>query len=85
MHPAGIDHAGLIIDGEVVEGETVFGYPEEEFHLKVEWKKIVADDKGVTTGQVNDEFGRRLPVRNVFCQLNPAVANRVAEELRCRA
>lgn len=85
VNQKGILAVGDIIDGEVVEGETIFGYPEEEFHLKVEWEKIVADDKGVTTGQVNDEFGRRLPVRNVFCQLNPAVANWVTEELRRRA
>ena len=84
VNQKGILAVGYIVDGEVVEGETVFGYPEEEFHLKVKWEKIVADDKGVTTGQVNDKFGRRLPVKNVFCRLNPAIANWIDEELRRR-
>lgn len=85
VNQKGILAVGDIVDGEVVEGETIFGYPEEEFHLKVEWKKIVADDKGVTTGHVKDKFDHGLPVRNVFCQLNPAVANWTVEELRRRA
>lgn len=84
VNQKGILAVGNVVDGEVVEGEPVSGRP-EEFHLKVQWKEIVADDKGVTTGQVNDKFHRRLPVRNVFCQLNPAVASWVAEELHRRA
>ena len=84
VNQKGVLAVGDVVDGEVVEGETVSGRP-EEFRLKVQWRETVADDKGVTTGQVNNKLDRRLPVRNVFCKLNPAVANWVAEELRRRA
>ena len=76
---------GSIVDGQVVPGNTVFG-EKGEFHVMVNWKTIVSDEKGVTNRQVRQEHGHGLPVRNVFSEIpHRYIADWIADELRRRA
>ena len=55
-------------------------------HVKVEWEVTVADDKGVTHGEVWQKYTYGLPVRNVFCGIyRPDIADWIAGELQHRA
>jgi len=81
----GILAVGRIVNGQVVSGSSVFG-GEREFHVKVNWETIVADDKGITNKEVQQTHGYNLPVRSVFCGIHrPGVADWIAAELRRRA
>ena len=81
----GILAVGSIVDGQTISGNTVFG-EEQEFHVKVEWEVTVADDKGVTHGEVWQKYTYGLPVRNVFCGIyRPDIADWIAGELQRRA
>ena len=81
----GILAVGSIIDGQTISGHTVFG-EEQEFHVKVEWETIVADDKGVQNREVRQNYDYNLPVRNVFCGIyRHNIANWIADQLQCRA
>ena len=81
----GILAYGRIVDGTVHPGHTIFG-ENQEYHMKVQWETIVADDKGVTNREVREQFQYGLPVRNVFCGLSRhTIANWVADELRKRS
>ena len=80
----GILAVGRIVDGQAVPGVTVFN-EENEFHVKVDWKTIVADDKGVTNQEVRQNHDHNLPVRNVFCGMSRHdVADWIADELQRR-
>ena len=83
----GILAVGRIVDGQVVPGDTVFDEEYHQFHVEVNWEKIVADDKGITNRQVRDQHGYNLPVRNTFCKMYcpPAAADWIAAELQRRA
>ena len=75
---------GNIVDGQAIAGNTVFG-EEQEFHVKVEWKNTVADDKGVMNREVRQKYDYSLPVRNVFCGMSRHdVADWIADELQRR-
>ena len=81
----GILACGRIVDGQVVEGNSVFGR-EREFHLGVEWETRVPDDCGVTNAQVKQEFDRGLPVRNVFCGMSRVgMPDWISEQLQRRS
>ena len=77
----GIVAVGRIVDGQVFHSNTVFDQS-NEYHVRVEWKTIVADDEAVTWREVNEKFGYRLP-RPVFCEMScpPNVTNWIAKEL----
>ena len=77
----GILAVGRIIDGQPVSGNTVFGW-EREFHVKVAWETIVADDRGVTKRKVSQELNYNLPVRNVFCRIPHVIADWIVGELQ---
>ncbi len=80
----GVLAVGSIVDGQAVSGNTVFG-KEQEFHVKVEWKEIVADNQGVTMQDVRKETGYNLPVRCVFSGMNRHdAADWIADELQRR-
>ena len=80
----GILAVGNIVDGQVIAGHTVFG-KEQEFHVKVEWKTVVDDDKGVMNGEVRQNYDYNLPVRNVFCGMSRHdAADWIADELQRR-
>ena len=80
----GILAVGNIVDGQAIAGNTVFG-EEQEFHVKVEWKNTVADDKGVMNREVRQKYDYSLPVRNVFCGMSRHdVADWIADELQRR-
>ncbi len=80
----GILAAGRIVDGQIMTSDTVFGQC-REYHVRVDWKTIVADDEAVTWREVNEKFGYRLP-RPVFCEMScpPDVTNWIADELQRR-
>ena len=82
----GILAVGSIVDGQAVSGNTVFN-EDHEFHVKVKWEAIVADDKGITDGEVRHNFyDYRLPVRNVFCGMSRHdIADWIAGKLQRRA
>ena len=81
----GVLAVGSIVDGQAVSGNTVFG-KEQEFHVKVNWETVVADDKGVTMQEVSKETGYNLPVRCVFSGMNRHdAADWIADELQRRA
>ena len=61
----GILACGRIVDGSVIHGHTVFD-GDKEFHVKVKWETIVADDQGIKNAEIRRKFNRGLPVRNVF-------------------
>ena len=85
VNKKGILAVGSIVDGQVVPGNTVFG-EKGEFHVMVNWKTIVSDEKGVTNRQVRQEHGHGLPVRNVFSEIpHRYIADWIADELRRRA
>lgn len=86
VNKKGILAVGKIVNSEPVSDSTVFG-EDNEFHVKVKWETIVADDKGVTVEQVKEQHGYRLPVRNVFCNMYcPSdVTNWIFEELQRKA
>ena len=80
----GILACGRIVDGKVFPGQTVFE-GDREFHVKVQWETIVADDKGVKNEEIRQKFDRSLPVRNVFCGMyRHQIAAWIAEELQRR-
>ena len=80
----GILAVGDIVDGKAIAGHTVFG-EEQEFHVKVEWKTVVDDDKGVMNGEVRQKYDYGLPVRNVFCGMSRHnAADWIADELQRR-
>lgn len=79
----GILAVGRIIDGQPVSGNTVFGW-EREFHVKVDWETIVADDRGVKKQKVSQELNYNLPVRNVFCRIPRAIADWIVGELQSK-
>ena len=80
----GILAVGSIVDGQAISGNTVFG-EEQEFHVKVEWKEIVAETQGVTVQDVSEATGYNLPVSNVFCGINRHdTADWVADQLQRR-
>jgi len=84
VNKKGILAVGNIVDGQVVAGRTVFG-KEQEFHVKVEWKTVVDDDKGVMIGDVRQTNNYNLPVRNVFCGMSHHDAvDWIADELQRR-
>ncbi len=85
VNDKGILAAGRIIDGQVIPGNTVFGQC-REYHVKVEWETIVAEDKGITKEEVQQEHNYGLPIRNTFCQMHccPDVTNWIADELQRR-
>ena len=81
----GILAVGSIVDGQAFSGNTVFS-TDREFHVKVEWKTIVSNDKGVTNMEVRQNCDYSLPVRNVFCGMSRHdVADWIADELQRRA
>ena len=79
----GILACGRVVDGSVFSDDSVFGR-DLEYHLKVEWETIVGEDRGVTTGQVQDQFGQGLAVRHVFCGMYGDMPGWIAEQLRLR-
>ena len=80
----GILACGRIVDGSVIHGHTVFD-EDKEFHVKVEWETIVADDQGIKNAEIRRKFDRSLPVRNVFCGLHRSqMADWIADELQRR-
>ena len=88
VNKKGILAVGSIVDGQAVSGNTVFN-KDHEFHVKVEWEAIVADDKGITNEEVLQNSADRLyrlPVRNVFCGMSRHdIADWIAGELQRRA
>ena len=79
----GILAVGRIVDETPFPAATVYGR-DREFHVRVDWKTVVADDRGVTSEQ-SRERGYNLPVRSVFCRMGRHdVANWIAEELARR-
>ena len=81
----GILAVGSIVNGEAFSGNTIFG-GDREFHLKVEWKTVVTDDKGVTKLDVSRKKAYNLPVRSVFARMNRHdAADWIADELQRRA
>lgn len=85
VNDKGILADGRIVDGQVIPGNTVFGQC-REYHVKVEWETIVAEDKGITKEVVKGEHDYGLPIRNTFCQMYcpPDVTNWIADELQRR-
>ena len=84
VNKKGILAVGRIVDGQVVPGNTVFS-EDREFHVKVEWETIVADDKGITNGEVRQKYDHGLPVRNVFCGMyRHDIADWIADDLQRR-
>ena len=84
VNKKGILAVGRIVDGQVFSDKTVFS-EDREFHMKVKWETIVADDKGVTNGEVLQNYGHGLPVRNVFCRISRhSMADWIADELQRR-
>ena len=80
----GVLAVGKIVDGHVVAGNTVFG-EEREFHVKVEWEVIVAENQGVTMDNVKEAKNYNLPVRSVFAHIyRPDAAKWIADQLRDR-
>ena len=79
----GILANGRVVDGDVFPGDSVFGQ-DLEYHLRVKWETIVGEDRGVTTGQVQDRFGQGLAVRHVFCGMYGDMPAWLAEQLRLR-
>jgi len=80
----GILACGRIVDGSVVQGHTVFE-EDKEFHVKVQWDTIVADDQGIRNAEIRRKFDRSLPVRNPFCCLYQSqIADWIADELQRR-
>ena len=79
----GILACGRVVEGDVFPGDSVFGM-DLEYHLRVEWETIVDEDRGVTTGQVQDQFGQGLAVRHVFCGMYGEMPDWIAEQLRLR-
>ena len=85
VNQKGVLACGRIVDGRVYPADTVFG-KDGEFHMKVEWETVVAEDSGVTNHQVRETFRYGLPVRNVFCGLSHhTIANWIANELQRRS
>ena len=80
VNERGILACGRVVDGQVVSSDTVFG-KELEFHLRVEWETVVPDHLGVTTSEVRQQFGKGLPVRNVFCGLYGGIPDWISQEL----
>ena len=84
VNKKGVLAVGHIVNGQVVAGNTVFN-EDREFHVKVEWETIVDDDKGVTNGEVRQNYAHGLPVRNVFCGMSRHnIADWIADELQRR-
>ncbi len=81
----GILAAGRIVDGQIMPSDTVFGQC-REYHVRIEWETIVAEDKGITKEEVKGEHDYGLPIRNTFCQMHccPDVTNWIADELQRR-
>ena len=81
----GILAAGRIVDGQIMTSDTVFGQC-REYHVRVDWETIVAEDKGITKEEVKGEHDYGLPIRNTFCQMHccPDVTNWIADELQRR-
>ena len=89
-----VDKKGILAVGYIVDSEprldkdtTVFGR-EIEFHVKVDWETIVADDRGVTFAEVKDQHGYFLPVMGIpfvrmLCSFD--VTDWIADKLQCRA
>lgn len=83
----GLMAVGRIVDGQVIPGNTVFKQS-LEYHVRVTWETIVADDEVVTQREVNEKFGYGLPRSgSVFCEMScsPNVTNWIAKELLRRA
>ncbi|MYB56534.1 MAG: hypothetical protein F4X51_09105 [Gemmatimonadetes bacterium] len=83
----GLMAVGRIVDGQVIPGNTVFKQS-LEYHVRVTWETIVADDEVVTQREVNEKFGYGLPHSgSVFCEMScsPNVTNWIAKELLRRA
>ena len=80
----GILACGRIVDGKVFPGQTVFE-GDREFHVKVQWETIVADDKGVKNEEIRQRFNCSLPVRKVFCGMyRHQITAWIADELQRR-
>ena len=82
----GILAVGYIADSQPVHINTVF--LGEEFHVKVDWETIVADDQGVKKKEVRDQHDYGLPVRgHPFCKMYCSfdVTDWIAAELQRRA
>ena len=79
----GILACGRVVDGQVVPGDAVFGQ-ELEYHLRVEWETVVPENLGVTTSEVKEQFGKGLPVRNVFCGLYGEIPDWISQTLTQR-
>ena len=86
VNDKGILGAGRVVNGQVIPGNSVFGRCHEH-HVKVEWETIVAEDRGITIGEVKGKHDYDLPCRHTFCQLHccPDVTDWIADELRRRA
>ncbi len=82
----GILAVGRITDSQPVPSTTVFE-KEREFHVKVDWETIVADNQGVKVEHVWDQYGYYLPFRHTFCKMrcSSEVTDWIADELQRRA
>ena len=77
----GVMAAGVIVDGEVRPGTTIFG-ENEEYHLAVNWTAIVSEQNAVSRQQVQEKAHYNLPVRTTFCSMNnPEAADWICAQL----
>ncbi len=80
----GVLAVGSIVDDQAIRGKSVFA-EEGEFHVRIKWETIVAEDLGIKLKEVKDKFGYGLPVRNIFCRMSrPDIADWIADELHQR-
>ena len=84
VNKIGVLAVGRVVDGQPTAGRTVFR-KENEFHVRVQWELVLAEEQGVTLRQVNEAASYILPVRNTFARIyNPDAADWIDKELRQR-
>ena len=86
VNAKGILAVGHIVDGQVFPCNSIFGKQKDgEFHVKVDWRIVVAEDKGVTATEVRQKFGYRPPIiPSMSPMYRHDVAVWIADELRTR-